>query len=311
MSRRWIAWGLACLNVLVFLVTTLHPSDGGFLALVLYLAGIASFSCVGALLWTRVPGNPIGPLLLAAGRCWSWRSPSARTQTVGALQAPPWPGADVARLIGDTTFIYPFVVALIGVPLVFPDGRLPSPRYRWVVATSRRLHGRVDLQRPPVRPGHRFPNSGPRASRAHRRRPEWLRARGHAALLRRGRPRRLEPVQARRCHPAPAGQVARGGRGTRRGRAAARAADHRCSTGPRQRAQQHRDLRHVRAARRDRDRGPPLPPVRDRPDRQPDDRLGTRHGNPRGGVRRASIVGLQTILAPITTRTRSRWRPRR
>ena len=135
MKRTWVAWGLACLNVLVFLVTTLHPSDGGFLALVLYLAGIASFSCVGALLWTRVPGNPIGPLLLAAGTLLVMAIAVGTYADVGAIQAPPWPGADAARLIGDTTFIYPFVVALIGVPLVFPDGRLPSPRYRWVVVT--------------------------------------------------------------------------------------------------------------------------------------------------------------------------------
>jgi len=54
---------------------------------------------------------------------------------VGALQTPPWPGAAAARLIGDTTFIYPFLIAFVAVPLVFPDGRLPSPRYRWVVGS--------------------------------------------------------------------------------------------------------------------------------------------------------------------------------
>jgi hypothetical protein len=134
MSRRWIAWGLAGLNVGVFLVTSLHPSDGGLFGTVLYVVGIASFSGVGALLWTRVPDNPIGPLLLGAGTLLVASIAIGTYADVGASQAPPWPGADVARHLGDTSFIYPFVVALIGVPLVFPDGRLPSPRFRWVVA---------------------------------------------------------------------------------------------------------------------------------------------------------------------------------
>jgi hypothetical protein len=32
----------------------------------------------------------------------------------------------------DLWFALPFVIALVGVPLVFPDGRLPSRRFRWV-----------------------------------------------------------------------------------------------------------------------------------------------------------------------------------
>ena len=37
------------------------------------------------------------------------------------------------RVIGDLLYIYPIVIALIGIPLYFPDGRLPSPRFQWVV----------------------------------------------------------------------------------------------------------------------------------------------------------------------------------
>jgi hypothetical protein len=133
MSRGRLAWTIAVLDVIAFLVTSLHPSDGGVGATILYAAGIASFAGMGALLVTRVPGNPIGVLLLASGTVLVAAILVGAYADVGAARIPPWPGSGVARLIGNTMFIYPFVIALIGVPLVFPNGRLPSPRFRWVV----------------------------------------------------------------------------------------------------------------------------------------------------------------------------------
>ena len=49
------------------------------------------------------------------------------------------------------------MIALIGVPLVYPDGQLPSPRYRWIVAiaivnqVAWTLGGVFDVSRPTVR----------------------------------------------------------------------------------------------------------------------------------------------------------------
>ncbi len=133
MKRSRLAWGIAALDVVAFLVAFSFDPTGGSGAAVLYVIGIASFTAVGALLWTRVPANPIGVMLLAAGTVLVAAIVVGTYADVGALQVPPWPGASLARRIGDTMFIYPFVIALIGVPLVFPDGRLPSARFRWVV----------------------------------------------------------------------------------------------------------------------------------------------------------------------------------
>ena len=55
---------------------------------------------------------------------------------LGAIQDLPWAGFERARTIADAMFIYPVVLALVGIPLVFPDGRLPSSRFRSIVVLA-------------------------------------------------------------------------------------------------------------------------------------------------------------------------------
>ena len=136
LTRARLAWTIAVLDLLLFLITSLNPSDGGVAALILYLVGLASFTVVGAVLIMRVPENPIGILLLGAGTVLVIAIVIGTYANVGATQVPPWPLSDGARIVGDVLFVYPFVIAFIGVPLLFPDGRLPSPRFRWVVRIS-------------------------------------------------------------------------------------------------------------------------------------------------------------------------------
>jgi hypothetical protein len=50
----------------------------------------------------------------------------------GALPAA-LPGDDLAGVLARTLFDQAIVVALIGVPLIFPDGHLVSPRWRWTI----------------------------------------------------------------------------------------------------------------------------------------------------------------------------------
>jgi hypothetical protein len=52
---------------------------------------------------------------------------------LGVAASPPWPAVGVAAVVADALVLYPIVLALIGIPLVFPDGRLISPRWRWVI----------------------------------------------------------------------------------------------------------------------------------------------------------------------------------
>ena len=53
---------------------------------------------------------------------------------LGSSVEPAWPASDLATEAANLGFFYAIAIALIGIPLVFPDGRLPSPRFRIVVA---------------------------------------------------------------------------------------------------------------------------------------------------------------------------------
>ncbi len=133
MTRSRLAWGIAALDILAFLVVRTFDPSGDVSAIVIFGIGIGSFAAVGALLTTRLPANPIGVLLLAAGTLLSAAMIVGTYADLGALQVPAWPWSGPARLVQGTLFVYPFMIALIGVPLVFPDGRLPTRRFRWVV----------------------------------------------------------------------------------------------------------------------------------------------------------------------------------
>jgi hypothetical protein len=136
MMRTRFAVGLAVADLAVFIASLFLDPNPDFGAGLLFVAGIASFVGVGALLVSRIPTNPIGGLLLAAGTASVAATLVGTYADLGTIQVPPWPGSQQARTIGDALFVYPILIALVLVPLVFPDGRLPSPRFRWVVAIT-------------------------------------------------------------------------------------------------------------------------------------------------------------------------------
>jgi len=125
-------WLLAAATIVSFIpATALNPAmDGG--PSLLYLAIVASLVLVGAVLTTRVPGNRIGPLLLVAGVMMCAEVALGTYVALGSTGDPVWPGTAIAGVLTDIFFIYPIVIVLIGVPLLFPDGRLPSRRFRWI-----------------------------------------------------------------------------------------------------------------------------------------------------------------------------------
>jgi signal transduction histidine kinase len=95
------------------------------------IVGPLAFAAVGALAASRQPRNAVGWLFLAAAV--SWALPAAAQQyAIRAFFVSPGtlPGGVVAAWLG-TWFFLP-IVSLMGVylPLLFPNGEAPSPRWR-------------------------------------------------------------------------------------------------------------------------------------------------------------------------------------
>jgi len=84
---------------------------------------IVGYAVVGVLVATREPGNPIGWLLLVAAL-----SLGLATTGTAYVEATEGPGEPLAALVSvQSVWLY---VAIVLVPLLYPTGRLPTPRWR-------------------------------------------------------------------------------------------------------------------------------------------------------------------------------------
>jgi hypothetical protein len=97
-----------------------------------------SFPLVGAVIATHRPGNPLGWIFLIIGLSegliifgYEYATYVFRT----ALRAAP--GGELAAWIGQSAWAPALGLTLCYVPLLFPDGRLPSRRWRPVAWLSR------------------------------------------------------------------------------------------------------------------------------------------------------------------------------
>jgi hypothetical protein len=172
-TGSWLAWSLAALSVAMFLLSfaltvlslcagpaTQPSSDwgtAGLLSGLLIFSPFLAFPLVGALISSRRPENPIGWICLAAGLFWmiiilgdaSDDYELARTGTVTSS----------VTLDALTQWIWVPPVGLLGIYLIllFPDGRLPSRRWRpfaWFAGAVIVLTSVAVTTSPEPLPGH-------------------------------------------------------------------------------------------------------------------------------------------------------------
>jgi hypothetical protein len=141
-ASAWLAWSLAALSVAMFVASVALfvlarsaqvPSSwsssltlGGMVVSVPFLA----FPIVGALIASRRPHNPIGWICLAHGFLWMLLSVFDYYSEYGLARpgSVPFPAA----IAGLSQWLWVPTVGLLAIylALLFPDGKLPSRRWR-------------------------------------------------------------------------------------------------------------------------------------------------------------------------------------
>jgi hypothetical protein len=114
--------------------TALIATDQIVVDLLIIALAVLAMASVGVILAIRVPANAVGWLLLVAalslgveflGLGYGERS--------GSVAGGSWPGTVVAVWLYSNLLAVPVVIMVFTLPLIYPDGRLPSPRWRWLV----------------------------------------------------------------------------------------------------------------------------------------------------------------------------------
>jgi hypothetical protein len=142
-AASWLAWALAGLSVAIFLASgafyVLAPSAPspdnwltvGILSDMLGFVSFLAFPLVGALIASRHPHNPIAWMCLVVGLFWMLMTLSEVYSAHGLARpgSVPFPVTIHALLY---SWLWVPTVGLLGIFLIllFPDGRLPSRRWR-------------------------------------------------------------------------------------------------------------------------------------------------------------------------------------
>jgi hypothetical protein len=132
-NARRLAWSLWAVSIVtVVFVAVLNVSSLGhdvpfFSAFVLF---VAAFATVGAIVASRRPRNPIGWIMCIAGVAYAYMG-SADTYAQGLRDGGDvLPGSTFAAWTSSWAWVLGIGLANTFLLLLFPTGRLPSPRWR-------------------------------------------------------------------------------------------------------------------------------------------------------------------------------------
>ena len=131
-AGAWLAVvGLTVAGLGNLLLPAATGPDNPAIAYILFAAIVAAYGGVGALIVTRQSGNAVGWILWLTGILIGLDTASSgyavwsSSAFGGAL-----PGSVFAARLTQWGFSPPLVIALLFLPLLFPDGHLPSRRWR-------------------------------------------------------------------------------------------------------------------------------------------------------------------------------------
>ena len=135
-AARWLAGGISVLTVAALAASAgFGVAAGDFMGAFAFAPVLLAFAAVGAIVASRRPGNPIGWLFLAEG-LWGALGVAGLAYASYAVRsgAPPTAARWLAWVaVFSVEAFFPLVLML----LLYPDGRLPSRRWRvavWLTA---------------------------------------------------------------------------------------------------------------------------------------------------------------------------------
>jgi signal transduction histidine kinase len=98
-----------------------------------FALAIAAVAVVGAVVTLAAPSNRVGWLLLAGAAVMGAGEAFTEAGVHGVVTAPgSVPAAGYLAAVGPGLEAAGMLIVVVGVPVVFPDGRLPGPRWRWL-----------------------------------------------------------------------------------------------------------------------------------------------------------------------------------
>jgi hypothetical protein len=136
----WLAWSVsgfaiacACLGMVILVLNGVGIGSKEFdYSAVGAVLGV-SFSAVGGLIASQRPDNPIGWLFLMVGLSQGFDSFDTQYGRYALVTNPgSLPGGPFMVWMASWTFVPGLGLAATLTLLLFPTGRLPSPRWRWV-----------------------------------------------------------------------------------------------------------------------------------------------------------------------------------
>jgi hypothetical protein len=138
----WLAWGVLLVTFALFAFAALiiqtvghsaATNQNGWLARGAILASFIGFALVGALVASRLPRNPVGWIFSAVALLVGLNVAGGEYANYVFVEHPgSHPGGYLAAWLFLWTW-FPVVGLVVMLPLLFPDGRVPSPRWRPVL----------------------------------------------------------------------------------------------------------------------------------------------------------------------------------
>jgi len=110
-----------------------RAGTGVFAATLSFAFAVGAVAAVGAAVTLAVSGNRVGWLLLAAAAVMGAGVAFTEAGVHGVVTSPgSVPGAPYLAGIGPSLQAAGMLIAVVCVPVIFPDGRLIGPRWRWL-----------------------------------------------------------------------------------------------------------------------------------------------------------------------------------